>query len=167
MYNIEVYLYLPIFARRIGEEHSRHVDKAALEKMNSQTVYMQRGHEHTRIGNWSESGFGSLRGAPLNISRCLGGSRRRDPRVNLSSAELPWWRVAPRARARVYARVLVPPNIYILTYIRCLGCVALVSLHNSSFCVCSCDLCAGVLCSLRPLAGGRNRVLLMYIIQYV
>ena len=34
---------------------------------------IQRGHEPTRTGNWSESGFGSLRGAPLNISRCLGG----------------------------------------------------------------------------------------------
>ena len=34
---------------------------------------IQRGHEHTRTGNWSESGFGSLRGAPLNISRCFGG----------------------------------------------------------------------------------------------
>jgi len=46
----------------------------------SQTVYIQRAHEQTRTGNWSESGFGSLRGAPLNISRCLGGgSRRRDP----------------------------------------------------------------------------------------
>jgi len=34
---------------------------------------LQRGHEHTRTGNWSESGFWSLRGAPLNTSRCLGG----------------------------------------------------------------------------------------------
>jgi len=40
---------------------------------HSQTVYIQRGHEHTRTGNWSESGFGTLRGAPLNISRCLEG----------------------------------------------------------------------------------------------
>jgi len=39
----------------------------------TQTVYIQRGHGHTRTGNWSESGFGSLRRAPLNISRCLGG----------------------------------------------------------------------------------------------
>ena len=38
-----------------------------------QTVYIQRGHEHTCTGNWSESCFGSLRGAPLNTSRCLGG----------------------------------------------------------------------------------------------
>jgi len=34
---------------------------------------LQRGHEHTRTGNSSESGFGSLRGAPLNISSRLGG----------------------------------------------------------------------------------------------
>jgi len=34
---------------------------------------IQRGHEHTRTGNWSESGFRSLRGAPLRISRYLGG----------------------------------------------------------------------------------------------
>jgi len=34
---------------------------------------IQRGHEHTRTGNCSESGFGSLRGAPWNLSRCLGG----------------------------------------------------------------------------------------------
>ena len=37
----------------------------------SQTVHIQRGHEHTRTGNSSESGLGSLWGAPLNISRCL------------------------------------------------------------------------------------------------
>jgi len=37
----------------------------------SQTVYIQRAHEHTRTGNWSESGFGSPRGVPLDISRCL------------------------------------------------------------------------------------------------
>ena len=35
-------------------------------------MYLQREHEHTRTGNWSESGVGSLRGAPLNTSRCLG-----------------------------------------------------------------------------------------------
>jgi len=33
------------------------------------TVHIQRGHERTRAGNRSESGVGSLRGAPLNISR--------------------------------------------------------------------------------------------------
>jgi len=38
-----------------------------------QTDYIQRGHEHTGTGNCSESGFRSLRGAPLNISWCLGG----------------------------------------------------------------------------------------------
>jgi len=36
-------------------------------------MYTQRKHEHTRTGNWSESGFGSLGRAPLNISSCLGG----------------------------------------------------------------------------------------------
>jgi len=51
--------------------------------IQSQTVYIQRGHEHTRTENGSTSGFGSLRGAPLNISRCLGGSRRRDPTAAL------------------------------------------------------------------------------------
>jgi len=30
----------------------------------SHTVCIQRAHEHTRKGNWSESGFGSLQGAP-------------------------------------------------------------------------------------------------------
>jgi len=44
-----------------------------------QTVYIQRGREHTGTGNWSESGFGSLRGAPLNISRCLGGESTPRP----------------------------------------------------------------------------------------
>jgi len=38
---------------------------------------IQRGHEHTHIGSCSESGFGSLMGAPLNISRCLDGSYTR------------------------------------------------------------------------------------------
>jgi len=38
----------------------------------TQTVYIQRGHEHKRKGGWSENGLGSLRGAPLHISRCLG-----------------------------------------------------------------------------------------------
>jgi len=38
---------------------------------HSQTVHIHRAHEHTRAWNWSESG--SLRGAPLDISRCLGG----------------------------------------------------------------------------------------------
>jgi len=33
----------------------------------SQKVYLQRGHEHTRTVTWSESGFGILRGAPLDI----------------------------------------------------------------------------------------------------
>jgi len=32
---------------------------------------IQSGHERTRIGNGSESGFGSLRGAPWNISHYL------------------------------------------------------------------------------------------------
>jgi len=32
---------------------------------------IQRGHEHTRTGNWSESGFGSLRGAPWNTSSII------------------------------------------------------------------------------------------------
>jgi len=40
---------------------------------------IQRGHAHTRPGNWSESGFGSLRGAPLNVSRCLGGESTPRP----------------------------------------------------------------------------------------
>jgi len=40
---------------------------------------IQRGHEHTRTGNWSESGFGSLRGALWNISRCLGGESTPRP----------------------------------------------------------------------------------------
>jgi len=42
------------------------------ELLCSQTVYIQRRHEHTRTWNWSVSGFGSLRGAPLNTSRCSG-----------------------------------------------------------------------------------------------
>jgi len=33
---------------------------------------ISRGYEHTRTGNWPESGFGSRRGAPFDISRCLG-----------------------------------------------------------------------------------------------
>jgi len=41
-------------------------------KIRSQTVYRQRAHEHTRTGNWSESGFVRLRRASLEISRCLG-----------------------------------------------------------------------------------------------
>jgi len=55
----------------------------------TQTIYMQRGHEHTRTWNWSESGFGSLRGAPLNISKCLGGSRGRDPMAALCAGPPP------------------------------------------------------------------------------
>ena len=35
--------------------------------------FIYKGDEHTRTGNCSESSFGSLRGAPLNISRCLRG----------------------------------------------------------------------------------------------
>jgi len=31
---------------------------------------------HHPCRRWRESGFGSLRGAPLNISRCLGGGRK-------------------------------------------------------------------------------------------
>jgi len=38
----------------------------------TQTVFIQRGNEHTHTGNWSESGFGSVNGAPWNVSRCLG-----------------------------------------------------------------------------------------------
>ena len=34
----------------------------------SQTVHIRRGREHTRTGNRSESGFESLREAPLNLS---------------------------------------------------------------------------------------------------
>jgi len=56
----------------------------------SQTVCIQRGIEHTHTGNWSESGFGSLRGAPLNVSRCLGGGgRRRDPMAALRAGPPP------------------------------------------------------------------------------
>ena len=55
------------------------------KRNRSQTVNIQRGHEHTRTGNSSESGFGSLRRAPLDISRCLGGNRRRDPMAALSA----------------------------------------------------------------------------------
>jgi len=40
---------------------------------------IQRGHEHTRTGNRSKRGFGSLRGAPWNISRCLGGESTPRP----------------------------------------------------------------------------------------
>jgi len=39
---------------------------------NHRLFIIQRGHEHTRTWNWSESGFGSRRWAPRNISRCLG-----------------------------------------------------------------------------------------------
>ena len=54
----------------------------------SQTVHKQRGHEHTRRGNWSESSFGSLKEAPLIISRCLGGEStlRPDGRLKRRSA---------------------------------------------------------------------------------
>ena len=38
----------------------------------SQTVNLHRAHAHTRTGSCSESGVGSLRGAPFDISRCLG-----------------------------------------------------------------------------------------------
>jgi len=55
----------------------------------SQTVYIQRAHEHTRTGNWSESSLGSLRGAPLNISRCLRGE---------SYLKIPVWRSRVRAK---------------------------------------------------------------------
>jgi len=55
-----------------GDTRSR-IPTDQMRDMPSQTVYMQRGHKHTRTGSLSESGFGSLRGAPLNISRCLGG----------------------------------------------------------------------------------------------
>jgi len=51
--------------------------KEKSDHLDSQTVNIQRAHEHTRTGNWSESGFESLRGAPLDISRCLGGGSRR------------------------------------------------------------------------------------------
>jgi len=41
---------------------------------STRRVYIQRAHEHARTGNWSESGFGSLGGAPLDTSRCVGGN---------------------------------------------------------------------------------------------
>jgi len=86
----------------------------------SQTV----GHEHTRTGNWFKSGFGSLRGAPLNITRCLGGgSRCSDPMAALRAGPPP-----PMCRTsqagRIYscrfrhasscATALAPPEAYLL-----------------------------------------------------
>jgi len=48
-------------------------------EIHIQTVYIQRGHELACTGNRSESGFGSLREAPLNISKCLGGGTTPRP----------------------------------------------------------------------------------------
>ena len=55
----------------------------------STNVLYTKGYEHTRTRNWSESGLGNLRGAPLNRSRCLGGESTPRPYGRLTRRPAP------------------------------------------------------------------------------
>jgi len=98
---------------------------------------MQREREHTRTGIWSESGFGSRRGAPLNISRRLGGESTPRPYGRLKHTSplsflgSIWtrgiiWRGCTSSRSYIYIHIsfiygyihlFVYIYIYICTYI--------------------------------------------------
>jgi len=82
---IHIYINKCIYTLSFLETHPQYVRKVILLQIavptrtdvpgahtatHTQTVHIQKETEHTRTGNWSESGFGSLRGAPLNISKC-------------------------------------------------------------------------------------------------
>jgi len=71
---------------------------------------IQRGHERTRTGNESESGFGSLRGTPWDISRCLGGESTPRPYGRLRRRP-----AAPRVTGAVAPTV---GHIHIYIYIQ-------------------------------------------------
>jgi len=76
MHTSNLYVYLHTYEYRYGGYN--------YTQTVSSDSYIQRAHEHTRTWSWSESGFECLKGAPLDISRCLEGrSQRRDPMAGL------------------------------------------------------------------------------------
>jgi len=55
---------------KINRSHKHtHTDREQHPRHRHRRFIIQRGHEHTRTANWSESGFGSLRGAPSTHTR--------------------------------------------------------------------------------------------------